>query len=395
MKRAMLSQPVEEPKRARTMGPEALVASMRQRSRPVGLWLQGLLDLIELVGRRENEKVKLKIQQLANDAADIHEGAEEARAVLSETEQELGKSAPEEACARLTGALYLFAGGLQVQQKAFKELAPALGVLWQFPSDHLPVGVSWRGLRLASWNLLNSGAQYMAPALNNKMGLRGSMIGALHDRRRGELTRRDHTAMNLVLDMLKSTHVVCLQGCSHLVKEELRHTAFCCSERFRVISLPEKAQNSECIVYDSAALDLRRVCRHKPFGSHPDRLLTEVHFKLDTGATLKVFNVHLPGEPYGSARKELAAFLRPMVGGDGAAVVMGDFNFTEEVLSPLLPGATFVSGKYPTTVTPSSWVAKRSDHAIWLSKGAEEATSLRDLVGKELCQILAASWLGR
>ena len=50
---------------------------------------------------------------------------------------------------------------------------------WQFPSDHLPIGMTFEDLHIASWNVLD--AKYMDWVMEkDSQGLKRSMIGEEH-----------------------------------------------------------------------------------------------------------------------------------------------------------------------------------------------------------------------
>ena len=49
-----------------------------------------------------------------------------------------------------------------------------LGEKWQFPSDHLPIGLTAGNIHVATWNTLNT--RYIYHILTNQQGLRDSLI---------------------------------------------------------------------------------------------------------------------------------------------------------------------------------------------------------------------------
>ena len=96
---------------------------------------------------------------------------------------------------------------------------------WQFPSDHLPIGMTYDNLHFASWNVLD--AQYMHWIMQkDSQGLDRSMIIDEHiyigD---SELTLRDKHVVDLILKTISHpTHprsLLSLQECSKAFLKEL------------------------------------------------------------------------------------------------------------------------------------------------------------------------------
>lgn len=83
-----------------------------------------------------------------------------------------------------------------------KRVAPPLGHLWQFPSDHVPVGgLLEDGLKLISWNVMDS--RYINTC--ESMGLQDSMLTQQHHPTGiGKLTWRDATVLRTVLNLLSA-----------------------------------------------------------------------------------------------------------------------------------------------------------------------------------------------
>lgn len=318
-----------------------------------------------------------------------HMAVQEASNILKETSSRLAAQR-DGLSLWILGSLHSLEESLLVWHADFRKVALPLGADWQFPSDHLPVGVHLEkhGLNLATWNVLNNDRKHMAWALDGTQGLKDSMICHLHDKGLA-FTRRDGEVIRKVRRMISHPlfpkHLVCLQECSDGFLSELQTELFLSGALKTIVALGQK--NTECFVYDPAVLDYVEHLRHHPYsGKHGERSLLEARFKTKNDWSFRVFNVHLPGQPHGPARAELADFLISAVSSCSLATfVAGDFNFSEASLFPLLKEGPakvnaglqkikFMSGKYPTSMAPSSLVGKCIDHVIYL--GPEEVASV-------------------
>ena len=104
-------------------------------------------------------------------------------------------------------------------------LAAPMGKMWQFPSDHPPVGATVtvneaKPLHVASWNVLNK--SYYKFIAEDTQGLNGSLISELHARESPESSdradAREHRIADITQKMLCREHypvsLICLQECS-------------------------------------------------------------------------------------------------------------------------------------------------------------------------------------
>jgi len=97
--------------------------------------------------------------------------------------------------------------------------------LWQFPSDHLPIGMTMDHIHIVSWNVLD--ADYMSWVTEkDSQGLKRSMIVDEHIYIQGtSLTVRDLHIVDMILQMIShATHpksLIALQECNKAFLKEL------------------------------------------------------------------------------------------------------------------------------------------------------------------------------
>lgn len=239
---------------------------------------------------------------------------------------------------------------------------------WQFPSDHLPIGMTFNDLNFVSWNVLD--ADYMSWVTEkNSQGLSRSMIADEHvtigD---SKLTIRDRHVADLILQMISHpTHprsVLSLQECSEPFIEELRSRL---PAHFAIISN----------YGDAVLLDLRRfeLIEAKEvsglFSDAPFRTIQDLSIRrLDNGQLLRIVNVHLPGDPMKPGRFEFARYLADTFDPAWSAIAMGDMNFDELEMADAMQRAFqnrspfSLYAPYCTNISPYVFKSKAIDHFL-------------------------------
>ena len=198
---------------------------------------------------------------------------------------------------------------------------------WQFPSDHLPIGMTLNGIHIASWNVLD--AAYMNWVTEeDSQGLNGSMLTDEHiyigD---SSLTLRDQHVAELILEMIQHpTHprsVISLQECSKALIEYLSPKL---PSEFGVIF-----NHGNAVLVDQSRFriaEAREVAGI--FSQTPSRTFQDISLlQLDTDDPLRIINAHLPGDPAGPGRYEFAEYLLKTQDSEAAMIAMGDMNFNE------------------------------------------------------------------
>lgn len=262
-------------------------------------------------------------------------------------------------------------------------LAEPLHDLWDFASDHPPVGarIELKGdggaLNLASFNVLNM--HYMKFIDKDWQGLEGSKM---------QQSPAEQRAEELVSVILRILHhpshpkaVLCLQECwpEFLNLLEAKLGAQGCSMR---CTGDRSQKNQEAIVFNSAYVELVDFhCLQEPYPSDPKKVIAVACFKLQGGGEasngqLRIVTTHLPGMPYGPACREFSDALSSEISADCGRIptlLLGDLNFPEEVIRPLLKhlgrlkDVHFAAIPYPTNVSQASLLPKRIDCIASLS----------------------------
>ena len=252
---------------------------------------------------------------------------------------------------------------------------------WQFPSDHLPIGMTFDAIHVISWNVLN--AKYMKWIFEkNSQGLSRSLIADEHvyigD---SKLTIRDRHTVQLVLQMI--THsayprsILSMQECSKAYIEELRLRL---PDRFEIIS-----HNERVFLYDRtlfAVVSAKGVS--KIFASKPSETVQDITLnRLVRGQRLRFINAHLPGDPSKPAPLEFARYLANTFDPSLTTLCMGDMNFNEVEMSDAMDCAFggnspfSLHSPYCTNISPATFRSKAIDHFLLYSKEASFASLSR------------------
>lgn len=261
---------------------------------------------------------------------------------------------------------------------------------WRFPSDHLPIGMTFENLNIASWNVLD--AQYMNWVTENSQGLSRSMIIEEHyysndSDRKAKLTVRDRHVAKMIVDMYKNYQpfsIIALQECSQPLLEELRSMQK--DKRFhddmRPLNFEIISNKGETILLDRSRFDLIKVKEVTGiFSAEPHRTVQEILVRrLDNGELLRLINVHLPGDPSKPGPSDFAAYLKRTFDPTLPAVVMGDMNFNELEMADAMAGAFrnqspfSIYSPYCTNISPYTFKSKAIDHFFVYSPSSSSVT---------------------
>lgn len=241
---------------------------------------------------------------------------------------------------------------------------------WQFPSDHLPIGMGIGGINIASWNVLD--AAYMDWVIEkNHQGLARSLIKDEHIYINGtKLTNRDLHTIRLVLEMVshktKPRDLIALQECSKAFVKEL-HTKL--SANYKVI-----AHHGEALLINIDKFEvLEAKAVHGIFSDSPSRCVQQISLlQKKTKETLHIINAHLPGDPEKPGRFEFANYLAAFQMGHNQDTVLaiGDMNFNEIEMHDALERSYNIDidsiwnilTPYPTNISPYVFQSKAIDH---------------------------------
>lgn len=205
---------------------------------------------------------------------------------------------------------------------------------WQFPSDHLPVGIEVDGVKIISWNVLNNA--YMEwVTTKDSQGLNGSMISDLDKVVQSNgLTQRDLIVVDMVASMMNSGQVVALQECGAPFLEALQHKLPSHWQMVKSFETPRVDQ--DVILFDKSRLTYRSdqsgVTRDS-YPSVPNRPLQNALFSRTReghGRDIRVINAHIPGDPTLPIREEFAKYVHDIHVDNQITVALGDNNFERD-----------------------------------------------------------------
>jgi hypothetical protein len=241
---------------------------------------------------------------------------------------------------------------------------------WQFPSDHLPVGIEVDGVKIISWNVLNNA--YMEwVTTKDSQGLNGSMISDLDKVvKPNGLTQRDLIVVDMVASMMNSGQVVALQECGAPFLEALQEKLPSHWQMVKSFEAPRTDQ--DVILFDKSRLaycpDQSEVTKDS-YPSVPNRPIQNVLFSRmggEHGRDLRVVNAHIPGDPTLPVREEFAKYIHDSHRDSQVTVALGDNNFErdEMILAYERMGFSEFSLHSPwkTNIDPYGKYSKAIDH---------------------------------
>lgn len=234
-------------------------------------------------------------------------------------------------------ALFLsFISPLAAEEKTSPNAYPVgeLGSLWQFPSDHLPVGGKVGNINFVMWNILNT--DYLHHIIGNAQGLNDSLIMTANvaEKEEGLFTLREAMVVKNVFDMIDHPHtpraLIALQETGTQVFEKLQQTL---PAHMKLMpSTIENLMHGDIFIYNANVFDVLDFS-FAPYNINPhNTMMTLTLMEKETGLIYRFFQSHVPGGPINSdpARKELADALFDDYNPQAITLVMGDMNRSPE-----------------------------------------------------------------
>lgn len=259
---------------------------------------------------------------------------------------------------------------------------------WQFPSDHLPVGIEVDGVRIISWNVLNDA--YMEwVTTKDSQGLNGSMISDLdHSVQADGLTQRDLFIANMVVSMTASGQIVALQECGEPFLKALQERL---PENWGMVrSFDQPRTDQEVILYNKSSLVYhadRSGVTTTAYPSVPRRPIQQVQLSRieEGGKDICLINAHIPGDPTLPAREEFARYVHDLHQMGQVTIALGDNNFERDEMADAYRKAGFsefsLHSPWHTNVDPYTKDSKSIDHLFVIGSGCS-----RDLIPDEVIQ---------
>ncbi len=255
---------------------------------------------------------------------------------------------------------------------------------WQFPSDHLPVGIEVNGTKIVSWNVMNTA--YMSWVKEkDSQGLNGSLLTDLDYAVQPDgLTARDQRVVELVGSIInKYSDIVALQECSEPFLAKLESSL---PANWRLVRSSDTAAiDQDVVLYNSsrlAYLPERSETTYTAYPSVPNRPLQNAAFATND-KVIRVVNSHIPGDPALPARDEFARYVGANYKQDETLIALGDNNFERHEMIDAYKKAGFscftLFSPWNTNIDPVMRLSKAIDHLFVIG-----ASSSRQLTPSEI-----------
>lgn len=240
---------------------------------------------------------------------------------------------------------------------------------WQFPSDHLPIGLDLDGLKMVSWNVLNPIYMHWVTE-EDSQGLSRSLIVQEHVHLPEKtITAREARIISDILKMIQGQDVLALQECGMNFLKELESKL---PSHFKLVREQDiNSLDQNALIYDTRKLTLVDQKRAENVFSQDTRPFMDLLFQRnDRKEPIRLINAHLPGNPMGPARYEFASYVEKIDEQESSIVALGDMNFNElQMRDAFKKGSFEVYTPYCTNITPYIYVSTAIDHFIIQSKG--------------------------
>lgn len=245
---------------------------------------------------------------------------------------------------------------------------------WQFPSDHLPIGIEVDGeFEVLSWNVMNN--CYMKwVKITDSQGLNGSMLTELDVKVNDKgLTKRDL----LVVDMLNSmtnkpkAGLIALQECGEPFLEKLSESL---PKNWHIArSFDHAVKDQEVVLYNDNFVSFDKNLSKTPldaYPSFPGRQLSQSFFRRKTdGKGIRIFNAHIPGDPNLPGPEEYAKYISNYQSSSDILIALGDCNFERNKMTKAFEDVGLLKEHYPEEVLHSFWPTNVHPHIADFSPG--------------------------
>ncbi len=258
-------------------------------------------------------------------------------------------------------------------------LVGELGAKWQFPSDHLPRGITFQsedssseGLHIAFWNILNK--NYLNHIEENTQGLRDSSILPDNFPVDGDskLTVRELCSIEIILGMINhTTHPRSLIGLEEAHRDVLNDLKKKLPAHWKMVTPPGQPNSQDLFIYDTDIFEYVGVNVAKYQENLPKSIFTLLLKEKSSGHSYRFLQSHVPGGP--NSTEGCEKFAKEAIKNYRVAettVLMGDMNASPSEILKALQQATinvgmpkqpfhYVSIDYPSHVNTNleaSWI---------------------------------------
>lgn len=250
---------------------------------------------------------------------------------------------------------------------------------WQFPSDHLPMGAEVNGIKIISWNVLNSASMFWVTKYDTQ-GLNGSMLSDLHVTvNDAGLTKRDVAVTDMIVQMMNKGEVIALQECGEAFIGHLQERLPSNWELVRGFATPHTDQ--EVILYNRDQLTYQPQFSETntvSYPSAPGRPIQNAYFSVTNRQDMRIINAHIPGDPQLPCRQEFTDYVQNQHREGTIMVALGDNNFERHEMIEAYRNSGFtdfsIHTPWKSNVDPTTKQSKAIDHLFVIG-----ADSSRDL----------------
>lgn len=221
-----------------------------------------------------------------------------------------------------------------------------LGEKWQFPSDHLPRGMSVGNLHIAFWNILNK--NYLHHIVENTQGLRDSsiMTDNIHVNSTSTLTVRELRSIEIILGMINHpTHPRSIIGLQETHGDVLNYLKKILPSNWVVANPPGQPHSQDLYLYDTNVFEFVTVRGVRYTENMPKTIFTLTVREKFTGEVYRFVQSHIPGGPNSAEGSEkFANEAIKQFNSNETTILMGDMNASPTTIKDALRTAATKTG---------------------------------------------------
>ncbi|MBA2726673.1 MAG: hypothetical protein H0U49_00670 [Parachlamydiaceae bacterium] len=217
-----------------------------------------------------------------------------------------------------------------------------LGKKWQFPSDHLPRGMSIGNTHIAFWNILNK--NYLHHILENTQGLRDSSIMSDNYPVSGSssLTVRELISIEMILAMINHpTHPRSMIALEEAHPDVITYLKDALPKSWVISTPPSQPSSQDVFLYDKKVFELVGVRAIRYQDNLPKAIFTVTLMERSSGEIFRFVQSHIPGGPNSDAGcKKFAEEAIKQYQEEETTILMGDMNAPPSTLQAALKKAS-------------------------------------------------------
>ncbi|MBA3238602.1 MAG: hypothetical protein H0T62_09695 [Parachlamydiaceae bacterium] len=221
-----------------------------------------------------------------------------------------------------------------------------LGEKWQFPSDHLPRGMSIGDTHIAFWNILNK--NYLNHIESNTQGLRDSSI--LKDNIPAgngvKLTLRELTCVQIILDMINNpTYPRSMIALEETHGDVINYLKKVLPDHWSLVTPSDHPYSQDLYLYNTQIFDFVAIRGVKYEATLPKSILTLTLTEISSGHTYRFVQSHVPGGPNSpEGCKKFAEEVMKQYNTKETTIIMGDMNASPNTIQDAFKKAAQQNG---------------------------------------------------